>query len=51
MGTYNIKILEDKWTVVTEDGRRSAHFEHTIAITKNGVEVLTSPVTNRASLN
>lgn len=40
-GTYKIRTLEDNWTVVTEDGSLSAHFEHTIAITKNGREVLT----------
>lgn len=36
------KSLNDGWTVVTEDGGLSAHFEHTIAITENGVEVLTN---------
>jgi len=40
-GTYKIKTLEDNWTVITEDGSLSAHFEHTIAITKNGGEILT----------
>lgn len=39
-GTHEVKILSDGWTVVTADGRRSAHFEHTIAITGNGVEIL-----------
>lgn len=39
-GTYEVKILSDGWTVVTADGKRSAHFEHTIAITGNGVEIL-----------
>ena len=42
-GTYEVKILRDGWTVVTADGKRSAHFEHTIAITENGTEVLTVP--------
>jgi len=41
MGAYKVKVLDDKWTVVTEDGKRSAHFEHTIAITKKGAEILT----------
>lgn len=40
-GTAEIKTLPDKWTVVTNDGRMSAHFEHTVAITENGPEVLT----------
>jgi methionyl aminopeptidase len=39
-GTYEVKILSDGWTVVTADGKRSAHFEHTIAITENGTEIL-----------
>lgn len=39
-GTYEVKILSDGWTVVTADGKRSAHFEHTIAITGNGFEIL-----------
>ncbi len=36
-------LLDDGWTVVTRDGRRSAHFEHTIACTEHGPEVLTLP--------
>jgi len=40
-GTYRVKTLADGWTVVTEDGSYSAHFEHTIAITDNGPEILT----------
>jgi methionyl aminopeptidase len=40
-GTYRVKTLADGWTVVTEDGSFSAHFEHTIAITDNGPEILT----------
>lgn len=40
-GTYKIKTLDDNWTVVTEDRALSAHFEHTIAITKNGGDILT----------
>jgi methionyl aminopeptidase len=39
-GTYEVKILSDGWTVVTADGKRSAHFEHTIAITDGGAEIL-----------
>src|SRR2546427_100010 len=37
------RLLDDGWTVVTADGSRSAHFEHTVAITENGPEVLTLP--------
>jgi len=40
-GVPGVKILGDGWTAVTEDGRPSAHFEHTVAITRNGPEVLT----------
>jgi methionyl aminopeptidase len=36
-------VLSDGWTVVTQDGQRSAHFEHSIACTENGPEVLTLP--------
>ncbi|MDZ4724024.1 MAG: type I methionyl aminopeptidase [candidate division Zixibacteria bacterium] len=41
MGTYEVKTLPDGWTVVTADGLPSAHFEHTIAITDNGPDILT----------
>ena len=41
MGKPGVRILEDGWTVVTEDGSVSAHFEETVAMTKNGLEVLT----------
>jgi methionyl aminopeptidase len=41
LGTDKVKILEDGWTVVTADGKPSAHFEHTIAVTQNGPEILT----------
>ena len=41
MGTYKVRTLNDGWTVVTADGKPSAHFEHTIAITPNGPEILT----------
>lgn len=40
-GTYRVKTLADGWTVVTEDGSYSAHFEHTVAITEDGPEILT----------
>lgn len=41
LGTHETRLLEDGWTVVTADGSLSAHFEHTLAITENGPEVLT----------
>ena len=40
-GSHRVKTLKDKWTVVTVDGELSAQFEHTLAITDKGVEVLT----------
>lgn len=39
--SFEVKVLEDNWTVVTCDGGLSAHFEHTVAITENGPEILT----------
>jgi methionyl aminopeptidase len=39
--SHEVKVLEDGWTVVTCDGGFSAHFEHTVAITENGPEILT----------
>lgn len=41
VGTYHCRTLEDNWTVVTADGSLSAHFEHTVALTENGPEILT----------
>jgi methionyl aminopeptidase len=41
LGGYQVETLEDQWTVVTKDRRASAHFEHTVAITENGPEILT----------
>lgn len=41
LGTHETKTLEDKWTVVTLDGKASAHFEHSVAITADGPEILT----------
>ena len=41
MGTAAVRVLEDKWTVVTCDGKPSAHFEHTVLITKGAPEILT----------
>jgi methionyl aminopeptidase len=39
-GTYEVRVLDDGWTVVTADGKPSAHFEHTIAITDGQAEIL-----------
>ncbi|EZP79131.1 methionine aminopeptidase [Parageobacillus genomosp. 1] len=41
-GSRYVKTLADNWTVVTVDGKMCAHFEHTIAITENGYEILTT---------
>lgn len=43
-GSKHVKILKDHWTAVTADGRRSVHFEHTVAVTNNGPELLTAGV-------
>lgn len=40
-GTWEVKILKDGWTAVTRDGLLSAQFEHTLAVTENGADVLT----------
>jgi methionyl aminopeptidase len=42
MGKPAVKVLADGWTAVTKDGSLSAHFEHTVAVTKNGPDVLTA---------
>jgi methionyl aminopeptidase len=41
LGGHDVKILEDGWTAVTRDGSLAAHFEHTVAVTEHGPEVLT----------
>mgnify|MGYP001024785220 CR=1 FL=1 len=41
MGTHEVRVLDDEWTTVTADGKLSAHFEHTIAITSDGPMILT----------
>lgn len=40
MGTHKVKVLKDKWTVITADKKPSAHFEHSVAVTENGPIVL-----------
>ena len=42
-GTHEVRVLEDQWTTVTADGKISAHFEHSIAITPDGPQILTLP--------
>jgi methionyl aminopeptidase len=41
LGGYKTRVLGDHWTVVTADGKLCAHFEHTIAVTEEGPEILT----------
>lgn len=43
VGSPAVKVLDDQWTAVTEDGSDSAHFEHTVAVTSNGPWILTRP--------
>ncbi|WP_281771414.1 M24 family metallopeptidase, partial [Pseudothermotoga lettingae] len=40
-GDWQVSVLNDGWTVVMVDGKRSVHFEHTVLVTKDGAEVLT----------
>lgn len=41
MGTYDVNLLDNNWTVVTADGKPSAHYENTVVLTKDGLEILT----------
>jgi methionyl aminopeptidase len=50
VGTPKTKTLPDKWTIVTADGSRSAHFEHTVVVTEDGPRVLTLPSEKGASV-
>lgn len=43
-GTGDVKVLDDEWTVITADGKISAHWEHTIAIYNGNTEILTDPL-------
>ena len=43
LGSPEVEILDDGWTVVTRDGQPSAHFEHTVAVLEDGVDILTLP--------
>ena len=51
MGKADTKTLSDKWTVITIDGKPSAHFEHTVAILETGPEILTLTKEQKAQLN
>jgi len=42
LGTSDVMILEDRWTAITKDHSLSAHFEHTVALTEEGPEILTA---------
>jgi len=42
LGTGDVRLLDDDWTVVTLDGKISAHYEHTVAVLPDGVEILTA---------
>ena len=41
LGTHKIYILDDDWTIITRDGRPSAHYEHSVVVTKDGYQILT----------
>ena len=41
IGSHEVKVLPDGWTVLTKDGSLSAHFEHTVAITPDGPLIMT----------
>jgi methionyl aminopeptidase len=49
-GSPGVKILKDGWTVVTQDGSLSAHFEHTVLITEGEPEILTWPAPTPSKL-
>lgn len=50
MGKAETKTLDDKWTVITIDGKPSAHFEHTVAVTESGPEILTLTKEQKADI-
>ena len=43
VGTWEVRVLANKWTVVTADGKLSAHYENSVAVTDSGVLILTDP--------
>ena len=40
MGTFEVRTLADKWTIITKDGKPSAHFEHTIVVKRGKADIL-----------
>ncbi len=46
LGKKDVCMLDDDWTIVTDDGLPSAHFEHTVAVTKDGYKILTGDISN-----
>jgi methionyl aminopeptidase len=44
LGAVKTRVLDDEWTVVTSDGSRAAHWEHTVAVTEDGPRILTLPL-------
>ena len=40
MGSFQVRTLSDKWTIITKDGKPSAHFEHTVAVKKGKADIL-----------
>jgi methionyl aminopeptidase len=50
LGDSRVQLLPDNWTVITADGKPSAHFEHTVLITEDGPEILTVAECNRAEV-
>jgi methionyl aminopeptidase len=51
LGSAAVRMLEDGWTAVTVDGSLSCHFEHTVAITTDGPDILTLPEDNHRPLD
>jgi len=41
LGTADIYMLDDDWTILTDDGKPSAHFEHTVVVCEDGYQILT----------
>ena len=41
LGTHKVYLLDDDWTVITRDGKPSAHYEHTVVVTEDGYKILT----------
>jgi methionyl aminopeptidase len=50
MGSGSVEVLEDDWTVVTSDDTICAHWEHTVALFNDKVEILTDPIDERSEV-